>query len=200
MSKSLGNFITIRDLLAKYDPMAVRLFILQAHYTKPLDFTDEALQAATKGWETINEALLFGEQFDTNNIKADAGMLNKFKEIVDLDLNFSGGLAIVFEIAKELRKEKNILVHEGKLQQNPQILASLWLTLKELADVLGLVSEEKQQVDSLTDAEIEDLIQQRKDARTNKNYAEGDRLRDLLTEKSIVLVDKPGGITEWHRE
>ncbi len=201
MSKSLGNFITIRDLLQKYDPMAVRLFILQAHYTKPLDFTDEALTAATKGWETLNDALLFGaEHLDTNNITADKGILAKFKGIVDNDLNFSGGLAILFELAKELKKEKNILVHEGKLQQNPQILASLWLTLKELADILGFVPETKQQADSLTDAEIENLIQQRKDARANKNYAEGDRLRDLLTEKGIVLVDKPGGITEWHRE
>ncbi|MBV5260355.1 cysteine--tRNA ligase [Synechococcus moorigangaii CMS01] len=200
MSKSLGNFITIRDLLQKYDPMAVRLFILQAHYTKPLDFTDEALTAATKGWETLNEALLFGEQLDTNNIPADKGILTKFKAIVDNDLNFSGGLAILFELAKELKKEKNILVHEGKLQQNPQILASLWLTLKELADILGFVPETKQQNDDLTDAEIESLIQQRKDARANKDYAEGDRLRDLLTEKGIVLVDKPGGITEWHRE
>lgn len=201
MSKSLGNFITIRDLLEKYDPMAVRLFILQAHYTKPLDFTDEALQAATKGWETLNEALIFGEQFDTNNIKADAGMLKKFKEIVDNDLNFSGGLAILFELAKELRKEKNILVHEGKLNQNPQILASLWLTLKELAEVLGFVAETKeQQTNGLADSEIEALIQQRKDARANKDYAEGDRLRNLLAEKGIVLVDKAGGITEWHRE
>ncbi|QCS48662.1 cysteine--tRNA ligase [Picosynechococcus sp. PCC 11901] len=201
MSKSLGNFITIRELLEKYDPMAVRLFILQAHYTKPLDFTDEALTAATKGWETLNDALLFGaEHLDTNNITADKGILAKFKAIVDNDLNFSGGLAILFELAKELKKEKNILVHEGKLQQNPQILASLWLTLKELADILGFVPETKQQAAGLTDAEIEALIQQRKDARANKNYAEGDRLRDLLAEKGIVLVDKPGGITEWHRE
>lgn len=200
MSKSLGNFITIRDLLEKYDPMAVRLFILQAHYTKPLDFTDEALQAATKGWETINEALLFGEQLDTNNIKADAGMLKKFKDIVDNDLNFSGGLAIIFELAKELKKEKNILVHEGKLHQNPQILASLWLTLKELTNILGFVPELKaEKADTLTDAEIEDLIQQRKNARANKDFTEGDRLRNFLAEKGIVLVDKPGGITEWHR-
>ena len=63
MSKSLGNFTTIRDLLDSVEPMAVRLFILQAHYRKPLDFTDEALAAATNGWETIQEGLLFGLRY-----------------------------------------------------------------------------------------------------------------------------------------
>ncbi|NJN72190.1 MAG: cysteine--tRNA ligase [Limnothrix sp. RL_2_0] len=204
MSKSLGNFITIRDLLKTYDPMAVRLFILQAHYTKPLDFTDEALQAATKGWETLNEALLFGEELPTQDISADAGILQKFRDIVDKDLNFSGGLAIVFELAKELKKEKNILVHEGKLTQNPQILATVWLTLKELADVLGFVASEKAAVAddefSLTAEEIEDILRQRKEARANKDYAEGDRLRDVLVEAGITIMDRPSGKTEWYRE
>ncbi|OKH10962.1 cysteine--tRNA ligase [[Limnothrix rosea] IAM M-220] len=201
MSKSLGNFITIRDLLETYDPMAVRLFILQAHYTKPLDFTDEALQAATKGWETLNEALLFGEQLNTDGITADAGILQKFKDIVDKDLNFAGGLAVLFELAKELCKEKNILVHEGKFKQHPEILATVWLTLQELADVLGFVATEKatETTGSLSDAEIQDLIQQRQDARANKDYAEGDRLRDILVENNIILIDKPGGLTEWRR-
>lgn len=204
MSKSLGNFITIRDLLETYDPMAVRLFILQAHYTKPLDFTDEALQAATKGWETLNEALLFGEELPTNGISADAGILQKFRDIVDKDLNFSGGLAIVFELAKELKKEKNILVHEGKLNQNPQILATVWLTLKELADVLGFMASEKAAVMddefSLTAEEIEDILKQRKEARANKDYAEGDRLRDVLVEAGITIMDRPSGQTEWYWE
>ncbi len=202
MSKSLGNFITIRDLLKKYDPMPIRLFILQAHYTKPLDFTDEALQAATNGWETINEALLFGEELETEDIPADKTLLEKFKTIVDNDLNFSGGLAIIFELAKELRKEKNILVHEGKLTQNPQILAQQWQTLKQLTDVLGFVAEQKGQSSAtqLCDADIAALIQQRKEARANKDYAEGDRLRDLLAHQGVILVDKPGGVTEWHRQ
>ncbi|MGB2924767.1 MAG: cysteine--tRNA ligase [Limnothrix sp.] len=204
MSKSLGNFITIRDLLETYDPMAVRLFILQAHYTKPLDFTDEALQAATKGWETLNEALLFGTELNTNNISADAGILHKFRDIVDRDLNFSGGLAIVFELAKELKKEKNILLHEGKLNQNPQILATIWLTLKELADVLGFMASEKS-IDTndefqLTAEEIEDILKQRKEARANKDYAEGDRLRDVLVAAKITIMDRPSGNTEWYRE
>ncbi len=202
MSKSLGNFITIRDLLKTYDPMAVRLFILQAHYSKPVDFTDEALQAATNGWETLNEALLFGEQLNTDGITSDAGMLQKFKDIVDKDLNFSGGLSVLFELAKELVKEKNILVHEGKLKQHPEILAAVWLTLKELADVLGFVASEKEATTEggLSDAEVEDLIQQRQDARANKDYAEGDRLRDVLVENDIVIIDKPGGMTEWRRK
>ena len=207
MSKSLGNFTTIRDLLDKpVDPMAVRLFILQAHYRKPVDFTDKAIEAATNGWETLQEGLLFGDRFGEKLGFADTGvdesLTQKFQDAVDDDFNFAGGLAVLFEIAKELRKEGNILVHQGKTETNPKQLETQWHTLVELAEVLGfsaqLEAETDHSGDDLTDTEIAALIQQRTEARTAKNWAESDRIRDELKAKGISLIDTKEGTT-WHR-
>ncbi|HHP7229628.1 MAG TPA: cysteine--tRNA ligase [Xenococcaceae cyanobacterium] len=208
MSKSLGNFITIRDLLDKpVDPMAVRLFILQAHYRKPVDFTDEALEAATNGWDTLQEGLLFGDRFGQqlqfSDGEIDHSLAQKFKDAVDDDFNFAGGLAVLFEIAKELRKEGNILVHQGQTTTDPQQLASQWRTLVQLAAVLGfkaqLAAKTEPSSEALTEAEIEALIQQRTAARKAKNWAESDRLRDELKAQGISLIDTKAGTT-WHRE
>ncbi|MEA5509173.1 cysteine--tRNA ligase [Crocosphaera sp. UHCC 0190] len=209
MSKSLGNFTTIRDLLAKIDPMAVRLFILQAHYRKPVDFTDEALEAVTNGWHTLSEGLLFGYQYGQQlGFKVDDSELlpefiQRFQEIVDDDFNFAGGLAVLFEMAKELRKEGNLLTHQGQTETSAELLEKQWHTLVSLAQVLGLEADQTQlktePSNGLSDAEIENLIEQRKAARKAKNFAEGDRIRDELKEQGIILVDQPGGVTTWHR-
>ncbi|MEB3149512.1 MAG: cysteine--tRNA ligase, partial [Sphaerospermopsis sp.] len=110
MSKSLGNFTTIRDLLDRgVDPMALRLFVLMAQYRKPIDFTDEAILAATNGWHTIKEGLLFGHQhgeklgwenLELNKANIDKSEVEKFTNAVDDDFNFPGGLAVLFELAK----------------------------------------------------------------------------------------------------
>ncbi len=209
MSKSLGNFTTIRDLLEKIDPMAVRLFILQGHYRKPVDFTDEALEAATNGWNTLSEGLLFGfEHGSALGFKRDIPELlpefvQRFQDAVDDDFNFTGGLAVLFEIAKELRKEGNLLVHQGTTETSSEVLEKQWHTLVSLAHVLGLEADETQlktePSDGLDDAKIEGLIEQRKEARKNKNFAESDRIRDQLKDQGIILVDQPGGVTTWHR-
>ena len=209
MSKSLGNFVTIRDLLAKYDPMAVRLFILQAHYRKPIDFTDEALVAATNGWHTLKEGLLFGDEYgkqlgwDVTKIdnKVAQDLEERFQDAVDDDFNFTGGLAILFEIAKELRREGNLLVHQGTTEMPLERLWELWQSLVNLGGVFGFVAqiEETAPKEGLKDPEIEELIQQRQDARKQKNYAESDRLRDLLQAQGITLIDQSGGLTRWYR-
>jgi cysteinyl-tRNA synthetase len=212
MSKSLGNFTTIRDLLEKVDSMAVRLFVLQGHYRKPLDFTDEALEAATNGWHTLQEGLLFGWNYgeklgwnlDFAPLSPDANDLTqKFQASVDDDFNFAEGLAILFELAKDLRRAGNLLVHQGSTDVSADILWQQWQTLVSLAGVLGLEAKlrilpEISQND-LTDAEIEDLIQQRVEARKQKNFAESDRLRDELKAQGITLIDQADGGTKWHR-
>jgi len=209
MSKSLGNFITIRDLLDRpTDPMAVRLFILQAQYRKPLDFTDEALAAATNGWHTLKEGLQFGYQYGNqlgwqDSDQRQTAAVERFQAAVDDDFNFAEGLAVLFELAKELGREGNILVHEGKTRTSPQELEAQWLTLVELAQVFGLeapgedISQES--ASGLSDAEIEALIQQRSSARKRKDFAEGDRIRDELNAQGITLIDQAGGVTRWHR-
>lgn len=207
MSKSLGNFITIRDLLDKIHPMAMRLFILQAHYRKPVDFTDEVLKAATNSWHSLKEGLLFGYQYGSqlgfSTLKSSSALKQRFQEVVDDDFNFAGGLAILFQIAKELCRTSNVLVHQGNIDTSPKVLEEKWKTLVELAQVLGLevdLHEEKKEFNnSLSDKEIKDLIEQRKRARQSKDYVEGDRIRDELKDQGIILVDQPEGVTNWYR-
>ncbi|ADI63170.1 cysteine--tRNA ligase [Trichormus azollae] len=213
MSKSLGNFTTIRNLLDRgVDPMALRLFVLMAQYRKPIDFTDEAILAATNGWYTLRQGLLFGYQYGKklgtgewglgirNNLTSNT-YIERFKEVVNDDFNFPGGLAVIFELAKELIREKNIIVHQGKTETPPDKLLQEWQTLVTLADVLGLTAQleiETISEDALTDAEIEDLIQKRQEARKGKNFAESDCIRDDLLSKGITLIDNCEG-TRWHR-
>jgi cysteinyl-tRNA synthetase len=208
MSKSLGNFITIRELLDRgVDPMAVRLFVLTAQYRTPIDFTDEAIAAATNGWHTIKEGLLFGYQYSkklgwgvgTASLLPET--VERFQEIVNNDFNFPGGLTVLFELAKELRREGHILVHEGKTETSPDELKRQWQTLVTLAGVLGLEAEIEAEPDKsnrLSDAEIEAKIQQRQEARQGKNFAESDRIRDELQAEGITLIDSRDG-TRWHR-
>ena len=206
MSKSLGNFTTIRELLDRYDPMAVRQFILQAQYRKPLDFTDKALIGATNAWSTLKEGLLFSDRYgeklgftsDSNNLDEEA--IARFKEAVDDDFNFAGGLAILFEIAKNLEKESNLIIHEEESKTPVAELAKQWKTLVHLATVLGFAAQlEEDNTDGLSDTDIDALVQQRLEAKKNKNYAESDRIRDELQAQGITLIDKPGGVTIWNR-
>ena len=121
---------------------------------------------------------------------------------MDDDLNTAGGLAVLFDLAKELRRAGNLITHTGQADTDAAILRQHWHTLVNLAQVLGLeVSPETPEAstDGLSDDEIDALLTQRKDARAAKNFAEGDRIRDLLQAQGITLIDKPGGVTEWHR-
>ncbi|MEO1342221.1 MAG: cysteine--tRNA ligase [Cyanobacteria bacterium J06635_13] len=207
MSKSLGNFITIRELLDRYEPMAVRLFILQAQYRKPVDFTETALTTATNSWSTLEEGLLFGANYGeqlgfSGSDAVDQELIDRFKSAVDDDFNFAGGLAVMFEIAKNLSKEGNILVHQGAVETDIAQLEQQWQTLTQLAAILGFevsLASSNPQTNGLSDADIEVLVQQRNDARSNKDYGSSDRLRDELQAQGITLIDKPGGITIWNR-
>jgi cysteinyl-tRNA synthetase len=234
MSKSLGNFTTIRALLDSPNapnPMALRLFVLQAHYRKPLDFTEEGLTAAQNSWNTLKDGLLFGHKFgeqlgwtDVNDtdfgdpksmrIEMDSEVVQQFQASMDDDFNTAGAIAILFALAKDLQKEGNRLVHGQATTHDSPTIRGTWQTLSVLAEVLGLKVDQSLLtggVDSssalgtdavtsgLSDAAIEELVQQRLAAKKAKNFAEGDRIRDELKEQGVILIDKPGGITEWHR-
>ncbi|HEY9619671.1 MAG TPA: cysteine--tRNA ligase [Crinalium sp.] len=229
MSKSLGNFTTIRQLLDSPnapDPMAIRLFVLQAHYRKPIDFTDEAIASAKNAWETLREGLLFGYKYgkslgwtDTEDssfgnpefmrIPSDSDSVKRFQAAMDDDINTPGGVAVLFELAKELQKEGNRLTHGQDTTTDAQTLRAHWQTLIVLAQVLGLETKTDvvgaqagildTQASTISDADIEALIQQRQDARQAKNWAESDRIRDELQAQGITLIDQPGGVTRWHR-
>ncbi|MGA1408485.1 MAG: cysteine--tRNA ligase [Prochlorotrichaceae cyanobacterium] len=213
MSKSLGNFTTIRQLLDQggVNPMALRLFVLQAHYRKPLDFTEESIAAATSGWHTLREGLTFADRYgDTiGGVEPQTTLLAEpkaaFQRAMDDDLNTPVALAILFDLAKDLRRAGNLITHSGQSDRSPQVLAQTCFTLKELAQVLGLEAAADEEPaapsaegDELSDAAVEDLIAQRQAARASKNWAEADRLRDELQNHGITLIDQAGG-TRWHR-
>jgi cysteinyl-tRNA synthetase len=217
MSKSLGNFTTIRALLDQApeapSPMALRLFLLQAQYRKPIDFTDGAIASAKNGWATLQEGLRFGLEYgaqlgwsdvalpDASTLDRNSPAVQQFEVAMDDDFNTSGALAVLFELAKELRRVGNVITHQGRVDGDAADLYQQWHTLVVLAQVLGLEAEAAAQTggDTLTDSEIEALLAQRQAARQAKDFAEGDRLRDLLQAQGITLIDKPGGITDWHR-
>jgi cysteinyl-tRNA synthetase len=215
MSKSLGNFTTIRDLLDKggIEPMALRLFVLGANYRKPIDFTEAAMTAATNGWHTLNEGLRFGlaygellgwQDVDATWEKAnlDQDAIAAFNQAMDDDFNTSGALAVLFDLAKKLQREANVIVHKGQADANPVELEKQWHTLVVLTDVLGLKASASVQAETSNgsdDAAIEVLIEQRTAAKKAKDFATADRIRDELKAQGITLIDQPGGKVAWHR-
>ncbi len=227
MSKSVGNFTTIRNLLESgVTPMSVRLFVLQANYRKPLDFTDEALKAASAGWKSLNgaiclgmthgavlgwtEAKLINEEASNSSIGSTCEQLEalrqRFIASMDDDLNTSGALAVLFELARPLRSLFNRLEH-GENSDKDDIehtqLFLRWRLLVELSEVLGLKSEEIGQclspegTNDSGDESINAAILSRKEAKLAGNFAKADQIRKELKDAGIQLIDKPGGITEW---
>ncbi|NEN93816.1 MAG: cysteine--tRNA ligase, partial [Okeania sp. SIO3H1] len=148
------------------------------------------------GWETPEKVL----SEKTNLL---ISQVEQFQKAMDDDINTPGALAVLFELAKELRREGNILVHEGQTETSLEELQKQWITLVKLSQVLGLEfqpnAEINGEVGGLSDAEIESLIQQRLAAKKAKNYSEADRIRDELQNQGIKLIDQPGGVTRWHR-
>ena len=211
MSKSLGNFTTIRALLdSGVSPMTLRLFTLQAHYRKPLDFTAEALDAAATGWKGLNAAL--GLSADTAVAAAELGLAltaarGRFAAAMDDDLNTSAALAVLFELAKPLRALANRIERGDDVARaeaaTPELAAQAAL-LQELAGVLGLQHEPEQAAhaagaNGLSDAEIDAQIEARKAAKAARDFATADAIRESLKAQGIELIDKPGGLTEWLR-
>ncbi|WP_448561762.1 cysteine--tRNA ligase [Trichothermofontia sp.] len=215
MSKSLGNFTTIRQLLdAGVEPMALRFFILQTQYRKPMDFTEAAIASAQKGWDHLKEGLQFGhemgaqlgwslEPVPTDDPAAPLSVhRQQFQAAMDDDINTAGALAVLFDLAKTLRREKNLWVHTGKLETASKVLEQIWHELTGLATVLGLEAQSEATLSPAgpSDAEIVALVAQRQAARQARNFAESDRIRDLLKTQGITLVDQAGGETRWYRE
>jgi len=222
MSKSLGNFTTIRALLdSGVSAMTLRLFVLQAHYRKPLDFTAEALEAAATGWKGLNAALALGSAGGTNQeaitpahpasdpagLSAEgADARARFAAAMDDDLNTSAALAVLFDLARPLRGLANRLERGDQAAAlevlAPQLRARAAL-LQDLAAVLGLRPEPQAAAPSAgggpSDAEIEALIAQRQAAKASRDFASADEIRDQLKAQGIELIDKPGGVTDWLR-
>ena len=193
MSKSLGNFFTVREVLKQFQPEVVRFFILTSHYRSPLNYSQENLDEARAALTRLYTALRDCSGFDSAEI--DAARLDEFNSYMNDDFNTPKSIAFLHDLARQLNKQTDKDSHEAK---------TLAKTLKTLAGVLGLLQEEPKaflQAGSADDGdaeEIEKLIQQRAEAKANKDYAMADSIREQLTAMNISLEDTPQG-TIWRR-
>jgi cysteinyl-tRNA synthetase len=219
MSKSLGNFTTIRALLESgVDPMTLRLFVLQAHYRKPLDFTATGLEAAAAGWAGLEGALAVGEDGRlawsspgtastwrrSNPVASElAGARARFIAAMDDDLNTSAALGELFELARPLRSLANRLRSGDAPSEADRQQGDRWRLLVELAGVLGLSASPKGGAQGDAHAEVTDLearlrmrLRQRLEAKRERDFATADRLRAEILAEGVDLFDKGGvGIT-----
>ena len=184
MSKSLGNFFTVREVLKQYRPEIIRFFILTSHYRSPLNYSEESLNDAEAGLTRFYTALR-----DVKIVDADIDLefKTRFEQAMNDDFNTPVALAVLFDIARELNKTKS------------PVLA---ITLRSLASVLGLLQDDSETFLKGTndgDAEIEAQIQARIDAKKAKNWLLADQIRDELKAKNIILEDSPDGSTRWRR-
>ncbi len=200
MSKSLGNFFTIRDITEKYKPEVVRFFMLSAHYRSPVNFSDELMQQAQSAMErvytcieNINFLLKTAIERDANAeenelLEALSKAKKRFCDAMDDDLNTADALSAIFDIVSAANKTVSKDGDNAK-----DVLLKVLAAIHEIGDVLGLF-EEKEEVQG--DAEIEALIEKRNEARKNKDWAEADRIRDELKARNIILKDTPTGV-KW---
>lgn len=183
MSKSLGNFFTIREVLKKYKAEVVRFFILRAHYRSPLNYSDKHLDDANQALTRLYTALKNVAPADVD-VDWQTPYAKRFKEAMDDDFNTPEAMAVLFDLANEVNREKS---------------AELSAQLKALANVLGLLEDDPlaflQAASSELTIDIEALIQQRSDAKKAKNFAEADRIRHELLQQGIILEDSPAGTT-----
>ncbi|MCW9717160.1 cysteine--tRNA ligase [Avibacterium sp. 21-599] len=193
MSKSLGNFFTIRDVLNHYHGEVVRYFLLTAHYRSQLNYSEENLNLAQGALERLYTAL---RDTDPNVApQGGEGFVAQFKEAMDDDFNTPNALSVLFEMAREI----------NKLKKEDKIKASqLAARLRELGDILGLLQQDPERflqagADGDEVAKIEALIKQRNEARATKNWAAADEARDQLNAMGIVLEDGANGTT-WRKQ
>ncbi len=194
MSKSLGNFFTVREVLETFHPEVIRFFILSSHYRSQLNYSDAHLEEAKASLEGLYIALR--DAGAVTKGETDDSYVDRFNAVMDDDFNTARAIAILHELAREINRAKDKTGSE-----TPKLAA----TLKHLGGILGLLQCEpgaylQSEVgdDGLSTDEIEALIVERSKARQEKDFAESDRIRDLLDKQGIALEDKPDG-TRWRR-
>jgi cysteinyl-tRNA synthetase len=202
MSKSLGNFFTVRDAAEKYGYAAIRYFILSAHYKSPVNFSAEILAQAQSSVQRLyncEENLRFllknakGEitAEETEFIKKLDARREEFIAVMEDDFNTADGLATLFEAVKDI----NIFV---SAERSRAALEQILAFYEEICGLLGFLKPEEKVENGFDDEKIEALLAERAAAKKEKNYARADEIRALLSENGIVIEDTPAG-AKWHR-
>lgn len=196
MSKSLGNFYTVKDVLAKgVDPMVLRYLLVSSHYRKLLNFSFTGLEQAGQALRRIRDFLFTLDNHQPMASADDDGQdlidsaRRQFIATMDDDFNISGGLAALFDLISAAHKRMSGLSETGKMLIRAAIM--------EFDSVLGVLPKPQQKVD--LEDEVESLIQQRNEARKAKDFKKADTIRDLLKKRGIILIDTPNGVT-WKQE
>ena len=200
MSKSAGNFFTVRDISEKYDLQVLRFFMLSAHYRSPLNFSADLMEAAKNGLDRIvscvsnlnfllEKAADGGMTEEEQKLKKEAeAYIVKFDEAMDDDINTADAISAIFELVKFT----NTHVSE---KSGRAFIQALKDEIVMLSDICGLIVDKKEEI---LDADIEALIQERQDARKAKNFARADEIRDMLAAQGIILEDTREGV-KWKR-
>ena len=200
MSKSAGNFFTVRDIAEKYDLQVLRFFMLSAHYRSPLNFSADLMEAAKNGLDRIltavsklNLLLENGKEIEITEeekalIDRVHALQEKFDHAMDDDFNTADAISAIFEIVKESNSHLNE-------NSSKEVLTKVKESIESLCDILGIITEKEEE---LLDSDIEALIEERQQARKNKDFARADAIRAELLEKGIILEDTRQGVT-WKR-
>lgn len=194
MSKSLGNFFTVREIADKYDLQVLRFFMLSAHYRSPLNFSAELMESAKSGLDRIHNSydnLMYlyenasTDEADESEYKEEVDKyIKKFEEAMEDDFNTADAISAVFELVKYINQ--NVGDNTAK-----NVLKLFIDNLSMLCDILGIILKKEEK---LLDADIEKMIEERQQARKNKDFATADRIRDELLSKGIVLEDTREGV------
>ena len=195
MSKSLGNFFTVREIAEKYPLQVIRFFMLSAHYRSPLNFSAELVEASKNGLERILTAVdrlksINGTDGDVDKSVADEmdAFVKKYEDAMDDDLNTADAISVIFELVKYA----NVNVTEKSSKATVELVLN---TIEKLCDILGIITEKKEEI---LDSDIEALIEERQAARKAKNFARADEIRDQLSSMGIILEDTREGV-KWKR-
>lgn len=195
MSKSLGNFFTVREIAEKYPIQVIRFFMLSAHYRSPLNFSAELVEASKNGLERILTAVdrlksINGIDGDVDKSVADEmdAFVKKYEDAMDDDLNTADAISVIFELVKYA----NVNVTEESSKATVELVLN---TIEKLCDILGIITEKKEEI---LDSDIEALIEERQAARKAKNFARADEIRDQLSSMGIILEDTREGV-KWKR-
>lgn len=195
MSKSLGNFFTVREIAEKYPLQVIRFFMLSAHYRSPLNFSADLVEASKNGLERILTAVdrlksISGTEGEVDKAVADEmdAFVKKYEAAMDDDLNTADAISVIFELVKYA----NVNVTEDSTKSTVELVLN---TVTKLCDILGIITEKKEEI---LDSDIEALIEERQAARRAKNFARADEIRDQLSDMGIILEDTREGV-KWKR-